>query len=58
MGGELAILLSDGLGRSIEAPERRALFAGEGEVETAGIAVLEGLEVIGKNLKSNLIGWA
>lgn len=58
MGGELSIFISDGLGRSIEAPERRDLFAGEGEFETAGIAVLEGPEVIGKNLKSNLIGWA
>lgn len=58
VGGELSIFVSDGLGRSIEAPERRDLFAGEGEVETAGIAVLEGPEVIGKNLKSNLIGWA
>lgn len=54
VGGELSIFIGDGLGRSIEAPERRDLFAGAGEVEveTAGVAVLEGPEAIGKNLKS------
>lgn len=56
VGGELSIVISHGLGRSIEAPERRDLFADkcEGEFETTDVAVLEGPEAIGKYLKSKL----
>lgn len=48
------MVIGGGLGRLIEFLERRDLFVGESEVEieTAGLAVPEVPEAIGKILKS------